>query len=113
MTSLPAEQHTRVRILSNHENTRRLAEAIQAQNPDQERLFQLIASLANCLDRDVVVGTMQYILATEPVVMDDCVLFDDVAVRFGDDGRVRSLYRVIDGNKEPAVQGALPGRAGG
>lgn len=99
--------------MSSYGYTRRMAEALHAQHIDQERLFQLIAALANCLDRDAVIGTMQTMLAIEPVEKGDCVQFDDVAVRFGDDGRVKSLYRVIDGSNRPAdpgMLGGLPGR---
>ena len=62
-----------------------------------EELFQLIAGLANCLDRKIVIETMEVFLDTKPVEKDDCVLFDDIALKFDDDGRVTSLYRIIDG----------------
>ena len=37
-------------------------------------------------------------LGIDPIEKDDCVLFDDIAVGFGEEGRVNSLYRVIDGS---------------
>lgn len=89
--------------MSSPERTQRLIEAIEEQNLDQERLFQLIAALANCLDRAVVIETMQHILAIDPVEDGDRVLFDDIAVSFDDHGRVRGLYRVIDGTTPQAL----------
>jgi hypothetical protein len=77
-------------------------EALHEQNLEQERLFQLIASLANLLDKDIVVETMQSILGIEPVEMDDCVLFEDLAVKFGENGRVAGIYRTIDGTAKPS-----------
>jgi len=79
------------------EERRRWVAALHEQNLDQERLFQLIASLANLLDRKIVVETMQSILGIEPVDRGDCVLFDDITVKFGENGRVIGIYRTIDG----------------
>ena len=72
------------------------------QNLEQEQLFQLIAALANCLDRDIVIEIMQRGLGIDPIEKDDCVLFDDIAVGFNESGRVKSLYRVVDGTTKPA-----------
>ena len=79
------------------EDRRRWIEALHEQNLEQERLFQLIASLANLLDREIVVETIQSILGIEPEDQGDCVLFDDLTVKFGDNGRVIGIYRTIDG----------------
>ena len=87
--------------MTSPEDKRRWVEALHQQNLDQEKLFQLIASLANLLDRDVVVETMQTILGIEPVDQGDCVLFHDLTVKFGDTGRVVGIYRTIDGNHVP------------
>ena len=87
--------------MTSPEEKRRWVEALHQQNLDQEKLFQLIASLANLLDRDVVVETMQTILGIEPVDQGDCVLFDDLTVKFGATGRVVGIYRTIDGNHTP------------
>lgn len=65
---------------------------------DQERLFGLVASLANLLDRDRVVETVASVLGIDPVEDGDCVIFDDLAIRFGRDGRVASVFRTIDGS---------------
>lgn len=75
----------------------RWIEALHEQNLEQEGLFQLIASLANLLDREIVVETMQSILGIEPLGQGDCVLFNDLTVKFGDNGRVIGIYRTIDG----------------
>lgn len=83
--------------MSTPEERRRWVEALHEQNLEQERLFQLIASLANLLDREIVVETMQSILGIEPVNHEDCVLFGDLSVKFGDNGRVVGIYRTIDG----------------
>jgi hypothetical protein len=83
--------------LSSAEEKRMWIEALHEQNLQQERLFQLIASLANLLDKDIVVETMQSILGIEPVEMDDCVLFENLAVKFDENGRVAGIYRTIDG----------------
>lgn len=78
-------------------NTRALVEALHELNTEQDRLFALIAALGNLLERDVIVETVAMLLETEPVNDGDCVLFGDVAIRFGPDNRVRSIYRTIDG----------------
>ena len=83
--------------MNSPEERRRWIAALHEQNLDQERLFQLIASLANLLDREIVVETMQTILGIEPVDQGDCVLFNDLTVKFNDNGRVIGIYRIIDG----------------
>ena len=75
-------------------------EALHTHRSDQDRLFELVASLANLLDRDLVVETMSSVLGIEPVIEDDCVMFDDIAIRFGKDDRVKSVFRTIDGNRQ-------------
>jgi len=74
-------------------------EALHEYSNDQERLFGLVASLANLLDKDLVVETMQSVLGIEAIHDGDCVIFDDFAIRFGEDGRVRSVFRTIDGSR--------------
>ena len=83
--------------MTNPEQTRALIEAIHELNLERERLFRLIAAIANLLDRDVVIEIVSSFLGTEPVEEGDCVVFDDVAIRFGSDDRVKSVYRTIDG----------------
>ena len=65
---------------------------------DQEKMFGLVASLANLLDKELVVETVASVLGIEPVYDDDCVVFDDLAIRFGRDGKVASVFRTIDGS---------------
>ena len=88
--------------MNSPEESRRWIEAIQEQDLERDRLFQLIAALANCLDREVVVDIMRSHLGVEPVEDGDCTTFDDIAVRFNGEGRVTSIYRVIDGNTNAA-----------
>jgi hypothetical protein len=97
--------------VSSAESDRRLIEAIHEQNLEQERLFRMIAALGNCLDRNAVIETMQRILGVDPVENDDGVLFDDIAVSFDKDGRVKGLYRVIDGSERPTRPAAKANRA--
>ena len=78
---------------------RQWMEALHEYSNDQERLFGLVASLANLLDKDLVVETMQSVLGIEAIHDGDCVIFDDFAIRFGEDDRVRSVFRTIDGSK--------------
>jgi hypothetical protein len=87
--------------LNSPEDRRRWIEALHEQNLEQERLFQLIASLANLLDREIVVETMQTILGIAPVDQGDCVLFNELTVKFSDNGRVIGIYRTIDGETQP------------
>lgn len=75
-------------------------EALHEYSNDQERLFSLVASLANLLDKDLVVETMQSVLGIEPVHEGDCVIFDDLEIQFGQDNRVKSITRTIDGSKK-------------
>ena len=79
---------------------RQWMEALHEYSNDQERLFGLVASLANLLDKDLVVETMQSVLGIEPVYDGDSVIFDDLAIRFGQDNRVKSVFRTIDGSRE-------------
>jgi len=88
--------------LSGPEERRFWIEALHKQNLEQERLFQLIASLADLFDREIVVETLQSILGIEPVESGDCVLFENLAVKFGENGRVICVYRTIDGTTEPS-----------
>lgn len=78
------------------EERRRWIEALHEQNLEQEKLFQLIASLANLLDREIVVETIRSILGIEPVEKDDCVLFDNLSMKFDDRGKIIGVYRTID-----------------
>ena len=61
-------------------------------------MFSLVASIANLLNREQVVETIASELGIEPVVDGDCVVFDDLAIRFGRDGRIKSVFRTIDGS---------------
>lgn len=65
---------------------------------DQERLFQLVASLANVLDRDMVVQTIESLLDTKSTDKGDCVVFGDLAIRFDADDNIKSVYRTYDGS---------------
>lgn len=78
------------------EERRRWIEALHEQNLEQEKLFQLIASLANLLDREIVVETIRSILGIEPVHKGDCVLFDNLSMKFDDRGKIIGVYRTID-----------------
>ena len=80
------------------EQRRMWVEALNAHTTDQDRLFALVASLANLLDRDLVVETVESVLGIKAVHEGDCVIFDDLAIRFGSDDRVKSIFRTIDGS---------------
>lgn len=79
---------------------RQWMEALHEYGNDQDRLFGLVASLANLLDKDLVVETMQSVLGIEAVHDGNCVVFDDLAIQFGQDNRVKSVFRTIDGSKK-------------
>ena len=83
--------------MTSAEDKRRWIEALNAYRDDSERLFGLVASLANLLDRTLVVETMESVLGVTAVHEGDCVIFDDFAIRFGSDDRVKSVFRTIDG----------------
>lgn len=80
------------------EQRRQWIEALHAYRDDSDRLFTLVASLANLLDRAMVIETMESVLGIEAIHDDDCVIFDDLAIRFGKDDRVKSVFRTIDGS---------------
>lgn len=80
------------------EERRQWIEALHAYRDDSERLFALVASLANLLDKALVIETMESVLGIPAVHDGDCVIFDDMAIRFGSDGRVKSVFRTIDGS---------------
>ncbi|HSN51772.1 MAG TPA: hypothetical protein VLS87_04520 [Woeseiaceae bacterium] len=83
--------------MTSAEDRRRWIEALHAYRDDSERLFGLVASLANLLDRALVVETMESVLGVTAVQDGDCVIFEDFAIRFGSDDRVKSVFRTIDG----------------
>lgn len=92
--------------MNNPEQRRPLTEAIEEHDSEQDRLFRLVAALANCLDRQVVIETMQQILGVTAVDEGDCVIFGNITVTFDQNGRVKGLYRVIDGSERaPGVTG--------
>ena len=64
---------------------------------ETEDVFQLIACLANVLDRAVLIETVETLLAAKAVVTGDSVVIDDISIRFGADNRVRSVCRTVDG----------------
>lgn len=86
--------------MTDQDKKRQWMEALHEYSNDQERLFSLVASLANLLDKDLVVETMQSVLGIEPVHDGNCVIFDDLEIQFGQDDRVKSITRTIDGSKE-------------
>ena len=94
------------------EQRRQWVEALQAYRDDSERLFGLVASLANLLDRDLVIETMESVLGITAVHDGDCIIFDDLAIRFGSDGRVKSVFRTIDGSGSDGAR-ANPGDSNG
>ena len=80
------------------EQRRQWIEALHAYRDDSEQLFAMVASLANLLDRALVIETMESVLGVKAVHDGDCVVFDDLAIRFGKDDRVKSVFRTIDGS---------------
>ncbi len=80
------------------EQKRQWIEALHAYRDDSDRLFALVASLANLLDRALVIETMESVLGVKAIHDGDCVIFDDLAIRFGKDDRVKSVFRTIDGS---------------
>lgn len=84
--------------MTSAEQQRQWIEALYAYRDDSERLFGLVASLANLLDRTLVIETLESVLGITAVHEADCVIFDDLAIRFGSDGRVKSVFRTIDGS---------------
>ena len=67
---------------------------------EQEDVMQLVAGLANCFDKELIVETVGTLLDVEPVHVDNCVHFDDLTLRFDDAGRIDGMYRVIDGTAD-------------
>ena len=49
------------------------------------------------MDKSTIVETLESILDVKSVERDGSVMFDSLAVRFGADGRVTNLCRIIDG----------------
>ena len=86
--------------MTSPEERQQWLDALHTHHTDQDRLFSLVAGLANLLDRQQVVETIGSVLGIEPVQEGDCVMFDDLAIRFGADGRVKSVFRTIDGSRE-------------
>lgn len=80
------------------EQRRQWIEALHAYRDDSDRLFALVASLANLLDRALVVETMESVMGVKAVHDGDCVIFGDLAIRFGSDDRIKSVFRTVDGS---------------
>lgn len=79
------------------EQRRQWIEALHEYRDDSERLFALVASLANVLDKALVIETMEAVLGVTAVHDGDCIILDDLGIRFGADDRVKSVFRTIDG----------------
>ena len=79
------------------EQRRQWIEALHAYRDDSDRMFALVASLANLLDKELVIETMESVLGVSAVHDGDCIIFDDLAIQFGRDDRVKSVFRTIDG----------------
>lgn len=94
------------------EQRRQWVEALHAYRDDSERLFGLVASLANLLDRELVIETMESVLGITAVHDGDCIIFDDFAIRFGSDGRVKSVFRTIDGTGSGDARADQDGSSG-
>ena len=90
--------------MTTEEQRRQWMEALHAYRDDTERLFALVASVANLLDKALVVETMESVLGVAAVHDGDCVIFDDLAIRFGSDDRVKSVFRTIDGTAGGVTQ---------
>jgi hypothetical protein len=90
--------------MTTSEQRRQWEEALHAYRGDSERIFALVASLANLLDKALVIETMESVLGITGVEDGDCVIFDDLAIRFGNDGRVKSVFRTIDGTAAENVR---------
>ena len=93
---------SRSEVLSNPEPTHGWSEMLCDQHLERDRLFQLVASLANLLDKAIIVETVKSVVGIEPVEIEDCILFGDLSIKFGDDGRVIGLSQTLDGSTEPA-----------
>ncbi len=89
-------------LLNDPQPNHGLNEVLCDQHLDRDRLFEIVASLANLLDKPMFVETMKSVLGVEPVEVEDCVLFDDLTIKFNSDGRVVGLYQTLDGTTEPA-----------
>lgn len=90
--------------MTTEDQRRQWMEALHAYRDDSERLFGLVASVANLLDRALIVETMESVLGVAAVHDGDCVIFDDLAIRFGSDDRVKSVFRIIDGTAGDVTQ---------
>ena len=86
--------------MTSREERQQWLDALHTHHSDQDRLFSLVASLANLLDRSLVVETVESVLGIEPVHDGDSVIFDDLTIRFGGDDRVKSVFRTIDGSRK-------------
>jgi hypothetical protein len=91
-----------IELLSTADPTHGWNEKLCDRHLERDRVFQLVASLANLLDKSMIVETMTSVLGTEPVEVGDCILFDGLSIKFGNDGRVIGLSQTFDGSAEPA-----------
>lgn len=82
--------------MTSADDRQRWIEALHAYRDDSERLFGLVANLANLLDRALVIETMESVLGVTAVQDGDCVIFRDFAIRFGSDDRIKCVFRTID-----------------
>ena len=64
------------------EQRRQWIEALHEYRDDSERLFALVASLANVLDKALVIETMEAVLGVTAVHDGDCIILDDLGIRY-------------------------------
>ena len=88
--------------LSGAEQKRLLIEAVHSQDLGHKALLRVIIRLCNSLEKGVILEAFETGLGKSPEPRDDCVLFDDLALRFTVNGRLADIFRVIEGTTTPA-----------
>lgn len=87
-------------------------EALHSQNVAFRKLLEVILRLAQAHGKPFIVNTFGRVLERDPVEIDDCVVFGDIALRFDQEERLIDLYKCIDGTTKRAEVVIEAGREG-
>lgn len=70
---------------------------MHAQNQRSDRLLKVILELCRDLDQVSIVSKFRSVFGTDPAVIEECVVFSDIALKFDERGKLREVLRVVDG----------------
>ena len=73
---------------------RSLMESLHTQAEELQKLMEVIEVLGKNCDRRTIIGAFHDIFGSERVVSERLVVFSQIGLKFDDDSRLKSAYRV-------------------